>query len=274
MHRSTAAGAVLLVATLGCPGGNEDPTAEAPSEKSVPEDNTGSQLHVEVFYRERMLLPPTATLEVVLEDSAKMDVAAELVTRESVALEGASPPFRLTLEYDPAKLHGRGRYGVRARIENEGQLMFTSTQFHPAFGTHGSIEAPANDPVQVLVRRVSGATKTNTTSITGTRWAFKKLRGEDAGTGAGGKAPFFTLQGAEPRISGFAGCNQIARSPRCLPKPGATRSQVTCFDCATKAAPSWPSSKRSRALALSSQDSLPFSAAKERSRTGIVPSPI
>ena len=87
--------------------------------------------------------------------------------------------------------------------------MFTSTQFHPAFGTHGSIEAPANDPVQVLVRRVSGATKTNTTSITGTRWAFKKLRGEDAGTGAGGKAPFFTLQGAEPRISGFAGCNQI-----------------------------------------------------------------
>jgi putative lipoprotein len=38
---------------------------------------------------------------------------------------------------------------------------------------------------------------------------LETLRGETAGLGAGGRAPDITLQGAEPRVSGFAGCNQI-----------------------------------------------------------------
>ena len=209
MHRSTSAGAVLLAASLGCSGGPTEPTTEAPSDKAGPQATESSELHVEVFYRERMLLPRTATLEVVLEDNAKMDVAAELVTKKSVALEGAPPPFRLILEYDPAGLDRRGRYGVRARIEDEERLLFTSTTFCPAFGAEGSIDAPPNDPVLVLVSRVAGSQPPTGRSITGTRWVFEKLRGEDAGVGAGGKAPFIVLQGAEPRISGFAGCNQF-----------------------------------------------------------------
>jgi heat shock protein HslJ len=70
----------------------DDPEAESndpPAGASAP-----SELHVEVFYRERMKLPPTATLEVVLEDGAKMDVAAELVARKSVPLKGG-PPYPL-----------------------------------------------------------------------------------------------------------------------------------------------------------------------------------
>jgi hypothetical protein len=40
------------------------------------------KLHVEVFYRETIMLPPTATLEVMLEETAKMDA---LLPRESAA---------------------------------------------------------------------------------------------------------------------------------------------------------------------------------------------
>ena len=66
-----------------------------------------------------------AGLEVTLEDSAKMDVAAEQIAKTSMALHTA-PPYRVTLEYDASKLDRRGRYGVRARIENDGRLTFRS----------------------------------------------------------------------------------------------------------------------------------------------------
>lgn len=208
MSRSTTAGAMMLLATFGCQSGGATETTS--DEMSSPrETKSVGELHVEVFYRERMLLPPTAILEVVLEDVAKMDVEAELIAKKTTPLNSAAP-YRVTLEYAPSKLQDRGRYGVRARIENDGRLMFSSTQFNPAFGADGSHDSPPNDPVQVLVRRVAGRGVARASSITGTRWVLQKLRGEPAGLGAGGQAPHITLQGAEPRVFGFAGCNQIS----------------------------------------------------------------
>ncbi len=184
----------------------DEPRAE--TGVSPPGVSAPSELQVEVMYRERMMLPPTATLEVTLEDTSKMDVAAEQIANKSMSPQGG-PPYRITLEYKPSKLDQQGRYTVRARIENEGQLMFTSTQTYPAFGADGSYGEAANEPVQIMVERVARGAQTNDASITGTRWVLKKLGGEDAGLGAGGKAPDMTLQGAEPRVSGFAGCNTM-----------------------------------------------------------------
>jgi len=208
MARSTTAATMMLVAMFGCQNGDAKETTidDMPSRR---EAKSAAELHVEVFYRERMMLPPTATLEVVLENGAKMDVAAEWIAKKTMPAKGG-PPYQVTLDYDPSKLHERGRYGVRARIENDGQLMFTSTQFNPAFGANGSYDSPAHAPVQVLVSRVAGRGETAAPSITGTRWVLEKLRGEPTGSGAGGQAPHITLQGAEPRVSGFAGCNQIS----------------------------------------------------------------
>jgi putative lipoprotein len=207
MIRSTVVVAWALAASLGCQK-NEPIGPEGKGD--VPSLRTAStaELRVEVFYRERMMLPPTATVEVVLEDGAKMDVAAELIAKETVPTK-SGPPYRVTLKYDPSALDPRGRFGVRARIEDQGKLMFTSMEFNPAFGTHGSYDEPPNDPVRVLVRRTAGSAKAPAASITGTRWVFRTLHGEPAGLGAGGRAPDITLQGAEPRVSGFAGCNQI-----------------------------------------------------------------
>lgn len=197
-----------LVASVGCQKGEP---VEPKGKGDVPSVGTSStaELHVEVFYRERMMLPPTATVEVVLEDGAKMDVAAELIAKEAVPAK-SGPPYHFTLKYDPATLSPKGRFGVRARIEDHGELMFVSMNFNPAFGTQGSYEEPPNDPVQVLVQRTAGSDRAPATSITGTRWVLQKLRGEPAGIGAGGRAPSITLRGEEPQVSGFAGCNQIA----------------------------------------------------------------
>jgi putative lipoprotein len=209
MQRVTMGGALVLTMLMGCETADMTNTSkEVPSDPAVGADALG-EVHVEVTYRERMLLPPTASLIVTLEDGAKMDVAAEKIAEVTLPTKQA-PPYRVTLRYDSSKLQDRGRYGVRARIENDGRLMFTSTQFNPAFGADGSHDSPPHDPVQVLVSRIAGRGETRAPSITGTRWVLQKLRGEPAGSGAGGQAPHITLQGAEPRVSGFAGCNQIS----------------------------------------------------------------
>ena len=214
MPKQATSALILLTLMAGCeatsmntqPEPKTEPEAEAT--ETTTEATAPVELHVEVFYRERMLLPPTAILEVTLEDSAKMDVAAEQIAKTSMALHTA-PPYRVTLEYDASKLDRRGRYGVRARIENDGRLMFTSTEFNPAYGEDGAHSGAPHDPVKVLVKQVTGTPRTGAASITGTRWVLQTLRGKEAGVGAGAKAPFFTLQGAEPRVSGFAGCNQF-----------------------------------------------------------------
>jgi putative lipoprotein len=206
MHQSRTASATVLALMIGCQSGDTNG-----GEPKQPSDSPGgveaaNELHVEVFYRERMLLPPGAQLTVTLEDAAKMDVAAETIAEKTIQLEGG-PPYRVTLQYDPSKLTPQGRYGVRARVQSEGRMVFASMEHHPAFGIHGSKDEPVHDPVEVLVRRAS--TSGSVASLTETRWALVSLRGEPAGKGAGDQSPSFTLSAKEQRISGFAGCNQM-----------------------------------------------------------------
>ena len=172
--------ALSLSAITGC---EKDQPMDSPKGDDVSGTGTEASLNVEVFYRERMMLPPTATLEVVLEDSAKMDVAADRIANKTISVE-SGPPYRVTLAYDPSKLDPKGRFGVSARIEDQGKLIFISMEFVPAFGNDGSLGAPANDPVTVLVRRTRGSTEKSSTSVTGTRWSLQTLRGEPAGLGA------------------------------------------------------------------------------------------
>ena len=81
-----------------------------------------------VWYRERMLLPPDAEVYVALEDVARMDVAAEVIADTRFTPRGA-PPWNFSLAYDPARIQAKGRYGLRVRIEVAGKLMFINTLF-------------------------------------------------------------------------------------------------------------------------------------------------
>ncbi len=80
-----------------------------------------------ILYRERMMLPPNAEITVTLEDVSKMDVAADIIATTTFPAVGG-PPWDFAMDYDPARIDSRHRYAVRARIEVNGQLMFTNME--------------------------------------------------------------------------------------------------------------------------------------------------
>jgi putative lipoprotein len=121
---------VLLSALLGACS-----TVQAPSKAS---------LDGEVFYLQRMALPPSATLSVSLQDVSLADAPAVLLARQSGPIKGQVPlPFHL--EYDPAQVQSGHRYSVSARIEDQGQLLFISTE-------HNGVQLDGKDSQPLRIR--------------------------------------------------------------------------------------------------------------------------
>jgi putative lipoprotein len=204
MRRTLIAGLLAVGALTACEGAanpsdapSDDAAASAERESAqggadVIHDSADpgnqAQLNVVVNHRERIVLPPTAQVYVVLEDQALMDVPAVKIN-EARATVTQGPPYAVSVLYDPEALTGRGVYGVRAHIENDGKLMFNSTTFNPAFGKDGRTDSPVNDPVEIVVERTKGSVKvTKGPYLLGTTWM---------------------LQGVDTIISGFAGCNRF-----------------------------------------------------------------
>ena len=113
--------AVLVLA--GC----ASTTPAAPTAKG---EVTGS-----VIYRERIMLPPTATVTVTLADTSLMDAPAKVI--DTQVLTGGSPPYKFTLNYDPATIIANHTYTVSARIEVDGKLRFI-TDTHTPVITNGA----------------------------------------------------------------------------------------------------------------------------------------
>ena len=82
-----------------------------------------------VTYRERMLLPPDAVIQVSLLDVSLMDVPAKLISRQEIRPEHAVP-VAFSLPYDPEAIDGRMTYAVQARISSGDRLLFiTDTSY-------------------------------------------------------------------------------------------------------------------------------------------------
>ena len=79
-----------------------------------------------VTYRERMAMPPSAMVEVTLEDVSRADVAATVLARTRIERPG-QVPVKFTLEYDPTLIAASRRYAVRAKIIDGPVVLFTST---------------------------------------------------------------------------------------------------------------------------------------------------
>jgi copper homeostasis protein (lipoprotein) len=79
-----------------------------------------------IAYRERMALPPSASIEITIEDVSRADVASEVIARERMAASRQVPmPFEV--EYDTSRIEPSHRYAVRVRISDGDRLMFTTT---------------------------------------------------------------------------------------------------------------------------------------------------
>ena len=136
----TRAGLFAAILLMGCIAGCNEPKAT----------DMGTILGT-VWYRERMLLPPGAEVSITLEDVARVDVKSELIAATRFKPQ-SGPPYAFTLSYDSAKIHDKGRYALRARIELNNKLMFISTEHIPAF------DRGSNGPVKILVSRAAGPT--------------------------------------------------------------------------------------------------------------------
>ncbi len=119
-----------------------------------------------VIYLERIALPPTAQVNVQLQDVSRADAAATVLAEQ--VIDGASgPPYAFSLSYDPAMIVDTGRYAVRVQIKDGDQLLFTSTQSYPVI-TQGN---PTSE-IEIRVMIVAGdgsATPAPTTPTTPTR---------------------------------------------------------------------------------------------------------
>ena len=98
----------------------------------------------EVFYLQRIALPPSATLSVSLQDVSLADAPAVILDEQKGPVKGQVPlPFHLS--YDPAQVKPGHRYSVSARIEVNGELMFITTENH-------AVQLDGNDPQPLKIR--------------------------------------------------------------------------------------------------------------------------
>lgn len=98
----------------------------------------------EVFYLQRIALPPSAILSVSLRDVSLADAPATVLDEQSGPVKGQVPlPFHLS--YDPAQVKPGHRYAVNARIEVDGQLMFITTEQH-------TVRLDGSDPQPLKIR--------------------------------------------------------------------------------------------------------------------------
>ena len=103
-----------------------------------------TSLDGEVFYLQRIALPPSATLSVSLQDVSLADAPAVVLDEQKGPVKGQVPlPFHLT--YDPAQVKPGHSYSVSARIELDGKLLFITTERH-------TVQLNGQDPQPLRVR--------------------------------------------------------------------------------------------------------------------------
>jgi putative lipoprotein len=101
-------------------------------------------LNGEVFYLQRIALPPTAVLSVSLQDISLADAPAKVIDEQRAPVNGQVPlPFKLS--YDPLQIEPNHRYSINARIEVDGKLLFITTENH-------AVRLDGSDPQPLKVR--------------------------------------------------------------------------------------------------------------------------
>lgn len=124
-----AAIAALGLSLAGCA------TTPAPAEQSV-------TVSGKITYRARIALPPTAQIEVRLDDVSLADAPARNLARQAFAADGKQVPFAFTLTVDKSQIDPRRSYAVSARItSDDGKLMFIAdTRNSVAFDSGSEID--------------------------------------------------------------------------------------------------------------------------------------
>jgi len=102
-----------------------------------------------VTYLQRSALPPTAVIEVKLQDVSRADAPATVIAEQKITTEGKQVPIPFELKFDPAKIDARLRYTVSARIFVGDQLRFISDTSYPVL-----TEGGPSSGIEIVVKAV------------------------------------------------------------------------------------------------------------------------
>lgn len=161
----------------------------------------------QVSYREKIALPPGSILTVTLEDVSKMDAASTKITTKSKVLK-KQPPYRFQLPYDKTKIKDKFRYNIRAKIENNGRLLFTSTEHLDPFSDSESLTIILS---KVNANRTQALASSHSVPVAGTQWKLIELQGKPVEDEPSWQ-PYWVIDDTQKMLSGFAGCNHFSGS--------------------------------------------------------------
>lgn len=213
MSRLSAALIVTLSCIITCPPGwthSSDQIGPPSTWQSNTPKPTGPAVTGTVAYRERIALPPNAFIDIKLQDVSQQDAPAKTVAESIFAAEGKQVPIPFQISYNPADINMAHTYLVRATINVDGKLMFTSTTAYPVL-TQG---APSQ--VTMMLQQPPAASAPGTaaqssgTKLRGTKWVLAEVNGTPAQPGEGESA-HLELHKKE-KLTGSTGCNNFAGS--------------------------------------------------------------
>jgi len=151
-----------------------------------------------VVYRERMLLPPGAVVEVKLLDVSLADAPARTIAEARIT-DARTSPIAYTLRYDSAQIEARNTYALQARIVEGDRLLFINTTRH-------TVLAGGKDDGEIQVERVGGdrAEAPSSSSPVG-RWLAEDIRGG----GVIDNLQSVVEIAADGTVTGSGGCNRM-----------------------------------------------------------------
>lgn len=161
----------------------------------------------EALYRERMALPPGAVFEASLLDTSLADAAAQTISSVQIKSPG-NPPIHFKLKYDRARIVASHSYSVRATIQLEDRLLFTTDASYPVLTQgHGKqvsllLKRPAQPPPPAESAAAGAA-------LEGTEWTLVKIGDEAVGAGSTPQVPSLLFTAEGHRVSGSTGCNRL-----------------------------------------------------------------
>ncbi|MBD3885108.1 YbaY family lipoprotein [Phormidium tenue FACHB-886] len=110
---------------------SRDPAEPSPLPSTLPSTMSSMLVKGTVSYLQRIALPPSAVIEVSLLDVSRQDTPAEIISTETIRLDGRQVPVPFALSYDSEQIDPRRTYAVQARILVDGQLRFVNTSSYP-----------------------------------------------------------------------------------------------------------------------------------------------
>jgi putative lipoprotein len=152
----------------------------------------------EVFYRERVALPPNAVLEVSLVDVTRPGGLGELVASVQIK-PSRQVPIPFEIRYGDGDVEPPRSYAVRANILADGRLLYVSARSQRVL-THGHPKS-----VRILMAAVMSVAAAGSNEMMGHEWLAEDIGG---GGVVDNMRTAITI-GVGGEVTGTGGCNRL-----------------------------------------------------------------